>query len=184
MRAWCTRLTRLILRRAKRARSPSSVGSPISAGSPIPADIAQENQSLKRAALHVVAPGVLEKNPELLKPGKALLKEGLPHDNNATVKLKRVTRHLKIQLRTWAEDPRDGRASPVSPPSVSPTSMSARAPGALAEPQFVLKFSSPTAAADEPKPCAPPIISPPSSGRRVTPTRALWGGCAVFFASH
>ena len=38
------------------------------------------------------------------------------------------------------------------------------------------------------------IISPPSSGRRdshrgetptrETPTRALWGGCAVFFASH
>ena len=79
------------MRRAKRARSPSSVGSPISAGSPIPADIAQGNQSLKRAALHVVAPGVLEKNPELLKPSVAMQKEGLPHDHNGVTKLSRVS---------------------------------------------------------------------------------------------
>jgi hypothetical protein len=88
----------------------------------------------------------------VLKPTVALRKEDLPSDNAGTTKMGKVTRNLRLMLKTWAEDPRDGRASPVSPPSVSPASMSARAPGALAEPQFVLKFSSPTAAADEPKP--------------------------------
>ena len=71
------------------------------------------------AALHVVATGVLtKKGATLLKPGGALQKEGMPHDNNGLAKLGRVTRRLQSKLKAWAGDGRrPGASSPLKPSS-------------------------------------------------------------------
>ena len=80
------------------------------APSPISADIATLNRRLKRAALHVVAPGVLAKQGVTLKPNQALQKEDLPFDKNALTKLGKVTRKLRSELINWAEDGRPGES--------------------------------------------------------------------------
>ena len=145
------------LRSSKLERSASPSTSPPLAHRPISPDIAAQNRRLKHAALHVVAPGVLtKKGGPSLKPSGALQKEGLPHDNNGRVQLRKVTLRLETELKAWAEDDRPGASSPISPAPISSAMM--------ASPEITLKFRKTATATATPTATTP---HPRKRGRKV-----------------